>query len=134
MKKIYIVFLSTLLSSCLFESPSDLNVTIINNSKNKVYVGEASYECDSCGIMRDVRLYCSHGNDTSFFPQLLNAGETTIMRTKLYNIQKMNVINADSLEEYCKKGLEYNIVDKPWVKILTEKVDMGTKTCIIKIK
>ncbi|MFD0749882.1 hypothetical protein ACFQZS_06995 [Mucilaginibacter calamicampi] len=134
MKKIYIIILCTLLSSCLFESPSDLNVTIINNSKNKVYVGQAFYSCDSCGIMKDVRLYCSHGNDTTFFPQLLNAGETTIMRTKMHDIQKMNVINADSLEEYCKKGLDYNIMNKPWVKILTERVDLQKKTCTITIQ
>ncbi|HVW98379.1 MAG TPA: hypothetical protein VHA56_20600 [Mucilaginibacter sp.] len=134
MKKIYILILCVLLTSCLFESQSGLNVTIINNSRYKVYVGEAFYSCDSCGIMKDVRLYCMHGNDTTFFPRLLKAGESTIMRTKIHDVQKINVIEADSLSEYCKKGLDYNIINEPWVKVLTKKVDLQKKTCTITIQ
>jgi len=118
----------------MFETRNDLNVTIINKSKNKVYLGEAFYGCDSCGIMKDVRLFCVHGNDTTYFPRILNAGDSTIMRTKLHDIQKLDVINVDSLIEYCEKGLNYNIMNKPWAKILTNKVDLKTKTCKVLIE
>lgn len=131
MRKLYILYLCAFFSSCVFESKNDLNVTIINSSKSKVYVGEAYYSCDSCGIMKDIRLYCTHGNDTTFFPRLLNAGDSTIMLTKIHSIQKINVINADSLAEYCRNGLNYNIMNKPWVKILTNRVDLQRKTCTI---
>jgi hypothetical protein len=134
MKKVCILILCALITSCLFESQNDLKVTIINNSKNEVYVGEAFYSCDSCGIMKDVRLYCMHGNDTTFFPRLLRAGDRTIMLTKMHDVQKINVINVDSLEEYCKQKMDYNVTNKPWVKILTKKVDQKKKVCTIEIR
>lgn len=134
MKKITILSLCALISSCVFESSNDLKVTIINNSNGAVYVGEAFYSCDSCGIMKDVRLYCMHGNDTTFFPRILKAGDRTIMRTKMHGIQKINVIKVDSLTEYCKQGLSYNISDKSWVKILSKKVDLQKIACTIFIQ
>jgi hypothetical protein len=134
MKKLFILFICVCFSSCLFESQNDLNVTIINSSKVKVYVGESYYGCDSCGIMKDVRLYCSHGNDTTFFPRLLNMNDSTVMRTKMHGIQKIDVINADSLAEYCKKGMNYNITNKSWVRVITKNVDLKNKTCTIAIQ
>jgi hypothetical protein len=134
MKKLHSLILCALFSSCLFESQNDLNVTIINKSKTTVYVGEAFYSCDSCGIMKDVRLYCMHGNDSTFFPRLLKAGDSTIIRTKMHDVQKINVIDADSLAEYCKQKVDYNITNKPWVKILTKKIDPQKKTCTILIQ
>jgi hypothetical protein len=122
------------LSSCVFETKEDLNVTIINSSKYNVYVGESYFRCDSCGIMTDVRMYCTDGNDTTFFPRLLNAGESTVMRTKMRSVEKIDVINADSLGAYCKAGLSYNIANKSWVKILANDVDLKKKTCRIVIR
>jgi hypothetical protein len=71
-KKARIVILCITFQSCVMHKV-DLEVKLINLSKDKVYVGEL-YDCDSCGIMQDVRLYCSHGNDTTFFPRILNGG------------------------------------------------------------
>ena len=133
MKKIIILILSITLQSCLFETANNIQVKIVNTSKNEVYVGEL-YECDSCGIMQDVRLYCSHGNDTTFFPRLLKGGDSVIMRTKVHSIQKIDVINADSLEEYCRNGCNYNITNKQWVKVLSQNIDIEKKTCRIVIK
>lgn len=111
----------------------DLQVKLINHSKNKVYLGEL-YDCDSCGIMIYVRSYCAHGNDTDLFPRLLNAGDSAVMRTKLHSSEKIGVINADSLEEYCSKGYNYNITNKKWVQVFDKNVDMEKKTCTFVIK
>ena len=120
-------------SACVMDPRADLQVKLVNHSKNRVYVGELD-GCDSCQIMIDVRLYCSHGNDTNFFPELLNAADSITMRTKLKGIQKIDVINADSLESYCHQGYTHSIANKKWVKVLTEKVDMENKTCRIVIR
>jgi hypothetical protein len=132
MKKAIIVILSVVFQSCVMHSV-DLQVKLVNYSKNKVYVGEL-YDCDSCIIMKYVKLYCTHGNDTTFFPRLLNAGDSTVMRTHLYSSEKIGVINADSLGEYCNKGYSYNIANKKWVSVLETIVDRKTKTCRFVIK
>ena len=133
LKKTLIVILCITFQSCVMDGRADLEVKLINLSKDKVYVG-GLVDCDSCEIMQDVRLYCSHGNDTTFFPRMLNGGDSTIMRTKLHSIQKICVINADSLGGYCHQGDTVNIANKKWVKVFTEKVDMEKKACRIVIK
>jgi hypothetical protein len=132
LKKVLIVILCITFQSCVMDNV-DLEVKLVNLSKDKVHVGEL-YECDSCGIMEYVKLYCSHGNDTTFFPRMLNGRDSTIMRTKLKNIEKVDIINADSLELYGHQGYTHNIADKKWVKVLTEKLDLEKKTCRIVIR
>ena len=104
----------------------------MNNSKNNLIIGELSSEvgdCDSCSIMGDVKYYCQKENKTIEYPIFLKSNDSIDVQWKLFNYQKIYLINADSLNEYCNKNFSYNIAGKKWVKIMKEKVDVKNKVC-----
>jgi hypothetical protein len=109
-------------------------VTIVNLSGKKLYIGVASYG-DSSAIMQDTRLYCSENHhDNTYIPQIVNNGDSLVTRTKLSSIETIDVLDVDSLEEYCRKGISDDITRKSWVRLLSEKVDMENETCRFVIK
>ena len=131
MKKLFILILFCSLQSCVFET-SGLKIKIVNNSKNNLIIGELSSEvgdCDSCSIMGDVKYYCQKENKTIEYPIFLKSNDSIDVQWKLFNYQKIYLINADSLNEYCNKNFSYNIAGKKWVKIMKEKVDVKNKVC-----
>ncbi len=131
MKKLFILILFCSLQSCVFET-SGLKIKIVNNSKNNLIIGELSSEvgdCDSCSIMGDVKYYCQKENKTIEYPIFLKSNDSIDVQWKLFTYQKIYLINADSLNEYCNKNFSYNIVGKKWVKIMKEKVDVKNKVC-----
>jgi hypothetical protein len=132
MKKVLFIILFCSFQSCVFET-AGLRVKFVNISKNSVVVGELSYpvgdDCDSCSIMNDVRFYCRSQDYAGGYPILLKSKDSIDVQWKLFTYQKIYVINADSLTEYCNKGYSYNITQKKWVQVLKEKVDLENKTC-----
>jgi len=105
----------------------------MNRGKYRVYIDELN-DCDSCEIMQDVRFFGDGVNDVNLFPRVLNAGDSVVMFAKTKYIVKIDVINADSLENYFKHEFKYNVYGKPWVKVLSDTVDQENKTCKFIIK
>jgi hypothetical protein len=133
LKKITIFFLFIHLQSCVIDK-ADLRISILNLSKSKVYVGEL-YGCDSCTIQQDFKMHCSCRNcDPPMLPVLNSKDSIQLAGKFMSNRIKIYSINADSLDEYCNQSYKGNIVNKPWVKILSGNVDMDNKTCTIVIK
>ncbi|PQJ09618.1 hypothetical protein CJD36_016905 [Flavipsychrobacter stenotrophus] len=131
---VLITFFSIWASSCVFHPVGDLNVTFVNNSSNKYFVGE-SYDCDPCEIDFAVRYYCSGTHDQHLFPQIILPGESITMTTKLFNYEKAFAINADSLDEYCNNTNGYAISRQKWVKLFRKNnLDENNKTCTFTIK
>jgi hypothetical protein len=56
------------------------------------------------------------------------------MTTKLSSSEQIDVMNADSLNEYCRTGHNYNVAKKNWVQVLYQIVDRDKKTCRFVIK
>ena len=122
------VFLCIFFSSCLTRS-AELKVKFINHSKSKYYVGEL-YDCDSCGIKIEIKQYCSNPNDSTYFPRVLMAGDSTVMRTKFLGTEKVFAINADSLDVHCKKGDISHVLKSAWIKVFQDiNLDENNRTC-----
>jgi hypothetical protein len=127
-KGLIILMLCVFLQSCVFDPKPPLSVKIINHFKYPVYI-DVLNDCDSCEIQQDVRLFCDGLNDTSVIPRVINAGDSIVAFTQTYYIAKLGVINADSLSNYCRHELKYNIFGKPWVKVFLGTVNQKNKTC-----
>jgi hypothetical protein len=110
-KLIVASYLCIFVSTCVMHS-SELKVKFINHTKSNFFVGEL-YDCDSCGIKLAIKLYCSNQYDSTYFPQILKAGDSVIMSTKFLRKEKVFAINTDSLNKFCSN----------------DKLDSTKKTC-----
>jgi hypothetical protein len=120
-----LVFPAFIFQSCTCER-SDLKIDITNLTSNPVYIGNLYAGCDSCDIMHDI---------TQHDLRLINSGEICHLQDKLVlDTIRGFFINSDSLHEYWKKGQHYNIANKAWVKVYSEKVDFQNKKCTVLIK
>jgi hypothetical protein len=64
------------------------------------------------------------------FPKILLPGKSDTMMTKFIGYEKVFAINADSLDEYCKKTDGLSIFRKKWAKIYRrDSLDKSNKIC-----
>jgi hypothetical protein len=111
-KGLIISMLCVFLQSCVFDPKPPLSVKIINHLRYPVYI-DVLNDCDSCEIEQDVRLFCEGLNDTFVIPRVINAGDSIVAFTPIKYIAKLSVINADSLDNYCRHERKYNLFGKP---------------------
>lgn len=132
---ITLFFLLILFQDCAWEK-SDLKIKVINESSDRLYLGNLLSSCDSCDIIRDVRFQCSYKNNQPPMLRILNSKDSVQLVDKLlFDKIRIYTIKADSLDKYCNNN-DYlsNVTKKNWIQILSGDVNMENKTCTIIIK
>lgn len=132
---ITLFFLLILFQDCAWEK-SDLKIIIINESNDRLYIGNLLSSCDSCDIIRDVRFQCSYKNSQPPMLRMLNSKDSVQLVDKLlFDKIRIYTVKADSLDKYCNNNdLLTNVTKKDWIQILSGDVNMENKTCTIIIK
>jgi hypothetical protein len=131
---ITLLFSVILFQDCVWEK-SDLKITIINKSVNRLYIGNLLSNCDSCDITRDVRFQCSYKNSDPPMLRILNSNDSVQLVDKLLtNKIRVYTIQADSLDKYCTNGASTDITKETWVHFFSGDVNMQNKTCRIMVK
>lgn len=124
-----------LFQDCAWEK-SDLKIIIINESNDRLYIGDLLSSCDSCDIIRDVRFQCSYKNSQPPMLRMLNSKDSVQLVDKLlFDKIRIYTVKADSLDKYCNNNdLLTNVTKKDWIQVLSGDVNMENKTCTIIIK